>query len=326
MTLLAVADLSVELAGPEGPLAVLRRVGFTLERGRILGVVGESGSGKTMAALALMGLLPEGTRATGSIRLDGQELLDLGEAELCERRGDRIAMIFQEPMTALNPLQAIGRQVAEPLLLHRDMTSGAAWAEAVRLLGRVRLPDPEGIAAAFPHQLSGGQRQRAMIAMALACRPDLLVADEPTTALDVTIQSQILDLLVELVEETGMALILVSHDLAMIAETADEILVMYGGTVVEHAPVADLLARRAHPYTQGLFAARPRLGSGAAPLVPIPGAVPDLAALPPGCRFADRCPLVVPECQAAPPPLLAVGPFHRAACIRLDAAREGAAA
>jgi peptide/nickel transport system ATP-binding protein len=191
----------------------------------------------------------------------------------------------------------------------------------VRLLGRVRLPEPARIAAAYPHQLSGGQRQRAMIAMALACRPDLLVADEPTTALDVTIQAQILDLLVELVEETGMALVLVSHDLGLIAETADEILVMYGGTVVEHAPVAGLLARRAHPYTQGLFAARPRLGGGAAALQSIPGTVSDLAALPPGCRFADRCRLVVPACRAAAPPLQPVAPGHGAACIRLDAAR-----
>jgi peptide/nickel transport system ATP-binding protein len=325
MALLAVADLGVELASPRGTLTVLRRVGFTLDRGRILGVVGESGSGKTMTALALMGLLPDGACATGSVRLDGHELIGLADAELCQLRGDRLAMIFQEPMTALNPLQSIGRQVAEPLRLHRDMASGAAFAEAVRLLGRVRLPDPERIAVAFPHQLSGGQRQRAMIAMALACRPDLLVADEPTTALDVTIQAEILDLLVELVDETGMALVLVSHDLALIAETADEVLVMYGGAVVEHAPVSGLLDRRAHPYTQGLFAARPRLGGGASLLRPIPGTVPDLAELPPGCRFADRCRLAVPACRVAPPPLQAVAPGHEAACIRLDAARAEAA-
>ncbi|HEX3498966.1 MAG TPA: ABC transporter ATP-binding protein, partial [Stellaceae bacterium] len=198
MALLTVADLSVELAGADGPLTVLRQVGFTLERSRILGIVGESGSGKTMTALALMSLLPEGARASGSIRLDGRELLGLAEAELCERRGDRVAMIFQEPMTALNPLQTIGRQVAEPLRLHRAVASGAAWEEAVRLLGRVHLRDPERLAAAFPHQLSGGQRQRAMIAMALAGGPDLLLADEPTTALDVTLQAQILELLDEL--------------------------------------------------------------------------------------------------------------------------------
>jgi peptide/nickel transport system ATP-binding protein len=326
MALLAVADLGVTLATPRGTLEVLRRVGFTLDRGRILGIVGESGSGKTMTALALMGLLPEAARATGSIRLDGRELLALPEAELCRLRGDRIAMVFQEPMTALNPLQPIGRQVAEPLRLHRDMDGSAARAEAVRLLGRVRLPDPARIADAFPHQLSGGQRQRAMIAMALACRPDLLVADEPTTALDVSIQAQILDLLVELVEETGMALIIVSHDLGTIAETTDDVLVMYGGTVVEYAPVAALLRHRAHPYTQGLFAARPRLGHGAAPLQAIPGAVPDLASLPPGCRFADRCHLAIAACNAAPPPMHEVAAGHGAACIRLDAARAGAGA
>jgi peptide/nickel transport system ATP-binding protein len=326
MALLEVAELGVTLATPRGTLEVLRRVGFTLERGRILGIVGESGSGKTMTALALMGLLPDAARTTGSVRLDGRALLDLPEAALCRLRGDRIAMIFQEPMTALNPLQPIGRQVAEPLRLHREMDSAAAWAEAVRLLGRVRLPDPTRIAAAFPHQLSGGQRQRAMIAMALACRPDLLVADEPTTALDVTIQAQILDLLVELVEEAGMALIIVSHDLGTIAETADEVLVMYGGTVVEHAPVDALLRRRAHPYTQGLFAARPRLGGGGAPLQAITGTVPDLASLPPGCRFADRCGLAIAACSAAPPPMQAVAPGHGAACIRLDAAQAGAGA
>jgi len=324
MALLEVIDLGVTLATARGPLEVVRRIGFTLDRGRILGIVGESGSGKTMTALALIGLLPDGARATGSIRLDGRELLALPEAALCRLRGDRIAMIFQEPMTALNPLQPIGRQVAEPLRLHRDLDGAAAQAEAVRLLDRVHLPEAARIAAAFPHQLSGGQRQRATIAMALACRPDLLVADEPTTALDVTLQAQILDLLVELVEESGMALIIVSHDLGDIAETADDVLVMYGGTVVERAPVAALLRHRAHPYTQGLFAARPRLGGGATPLRAIPGTVPELAALPPGCRFADRCPLAIVACDASPPPMSVVAPGHGAACIRLDAA-EGAA-
>ncbi len=326
MALLEVADLSMALATARGPLEVVRRIGFTLDRGRILGIVGESGSGKTMTALALIGLLPDGARATGSIRLDGRELLALPEAALCRLRGDRIAMIFQEPMTALNPLQPIGRQVAEPLRLHRDMDGSAAQAEAVRLLDRVRLPEAARISAAFPHQLSGGQRQRAMIAMALACQPDLLVADEPTTALDVTLQAQILDLLVELVEESGMALIIVSHDLGVIAETADDVHVMYGGTIVERAPVAALLRHRAHPYTQGLFAARPRLGGGAAPLQAIPGTVPDLAALPSGCRFADRCPLAIAACDAAPPPMSDVAPGHGAACIRLDAAESAACA
>ncbi len=319
--LLAVEDLSVVLDGPRGRLEVLRRVSFGLDRGRILGIVGESGSGKTMTALALIGLLPETAAASGSVRLDGQELIGLAETELCRLRGDRIAMVFQEPMTALNPLQTIGAQVAEPLLLHRGASARQARAAAVALLDRVGLPEPARLAGAYPHQLSGGQRQRAVIAMALACGPDLLVADEPTTALDVTTQAQILDLLVELVEAEGKALILVSHDLGTIAETVDEVLVLYGGTVVERAPVAALLRHRAHPYTQGLFAARPALGrGGTAPLRAIPGSVPDLAALPGGCRFADRCPLAIAACATAPPPLTPVAAGHVAACIRLDAA------
>jgi peptide/nickel transport system ATP-binding protein len=325
MALLEVEELSVDIVTPRGPLEVLRRVSFALDRGRILGIVGESGSGKTMTALALLGLLPDAARASGSIRLAERELIGLAESELCRLRGDRIAMVFQEPMNSLNPLQTIGRQVAEPLHLHRGLGARQGREAAIGLLDRVRLPDPARLADSYPHQLSGGQRQRAVIAMALACQPDLLVADEPTTALDVTTQAQILDLLVELVEESGMALILVSHDLGTIAETTDEVLVMYGGTVVERAPVAALLRHRAHPYAQGLFAARPVLGhGGAAPLRAIPGSVPDLAQLPPGCRFADRCPLVVASCSVAPPPLAPVAAGHVAACIRLDAARATA--
>ncbi len=325
MALIEIAGLGITIESARGPLEILRDVSFTLGRGRILGIVGESGSGKTMTALAIMGLLPEAANAVGSVTLDGRELLRLDDNALRRLRGDRLAMIFQEPMTALNPLQAVGQQVAEPLRLHRGMAAREAAAEARRLLARVRLPEPARLAAAFPHQLSGGQRQRVMIAMALACAPDLLLADEPTTALDVTIQAEILDLLVELVEELGMALILISHDLAAIAETADEVLVMYGGTIVEHAPVAALLRHRAHPYTQGLFAARPALGAVGA-LRAIPGSVPDLAALPPGCRFADRCALALPACSAGPPPLVEVAPGHAAACIRLDAARAAAEA
>jgi peptide/nickel transport system ATP-binding protein len=321
--LLAVENLSVVIDSPRGRLEVLRRVSFGLDRGRILGVVGESGSGKTMTALALLGLLPEAAAASGSIRLGGQELIGLAETELRRLRGNRMAMVFQEPMTALNPLQTIGAQVAEPLLLHRGASPRQAHVEAVALLDRVRLPDPARLAGAYPHQLSGGQRQRVVIAMALACRPDLLVADEPTTALDVTTQARILDLLVELVEVEGMALILVSHDLGTIAETADEVLVLYGGTVVERAPVAALLRHRAHPYTQGLFAARPALGQGASPLRAIPGSVPDLASLPQGCRFADRCSLAIAAC-GVPPPLTSVAADHVAACIRLDEARATA--
>jgi peptide/nickel transport system ATP-binding protein len=317
VSLLEVDRLTITLPGPQGPVTAVRDVSFTLERGRMLGIVGESGSGKTMTALALMGLLPEGAGVEGAILLDGQDIARLPEAELCKLRGDRVAMIFQEPMTALNPLQTVGRQVAEPLVLHRGMSWDAARAEAARLLDHVRLPDPKGRLSAFPHQLSGGQRQRVMIAMALACRPDLLVADEPTTALDVTVQAQILDLIVELVEETGMALVLISHDLGVIGETVDDVLVMYGGTVVERAPVERLFERRAHPYSEGLFAARPQLGAAAGKLAAIPGSVPELSALPPGCRFAGRCPWTIEACSAGPPPEIEVQPGHAAACIRI---------
>jgi peptide/nickel transport system ATP-binding protein len=316
--LVEVEHLSVALPGG---LEVLRDVSFTLERGRMLGIVGESGSGKTMTALALMGLLPEAARPSGRIRFDGRDLLACSEDELCRIRGDRIAMIFQEPMTALNPVQTVGDQVAEPLILHRGLSRRAARAEALRLLERVRIPEARRRLDAYPHQLSGGQRQRVMIAMALACGPDLLVADEPTTALDVTVQARILDLVVEIVEETGMALILVSHDLGVVAETVDDVVVMYGGTVVERAPVGDLFARRAHPYTQGLFAARPSLGARPDRLPAIPGTVPGAAELPPGCRFAGRCPLTLPACSTTPPPLVPVTDGHDAACIRLEAAR-----
>jgi peptide/nickel transport system ATP-binding protein len=276
-----------------------------------------------MTALALMGLLPEAARTRGSVRVDGRDLLTLPEDKLCRLRGDRVAMIFQEPMTALNPVQTVGHQVAEPLILHRGASRSAARAEALRLLERVRIPEARRRLDAYPHQLSGGQRQRVMIAMALACGPDLLIADEPTTALDVTVQARILDLIVEIVEETGMALILVSHDLGVVAETVDDVVVMYGGTVVERAPVADLFRRRAHPYTRGLFAARPTLADRPERLPAIPGAVPGPAELPPGCRFAGRCPLTIPDCAAGPPPMVAVGERHEAACIRIEETTAG---
>ena len=321
MSLLSVERLDVTLATGRGPARVLREVSFELARGGALGLVGESGSGKSMTALALMGLLPEGARVAGRIVFDGRELTGLGDAELRHIRGRRIGMVFQEPTTSLNPLHPIGRQVAEPLRLHLGLSRAAAEAETVRLLDRVGLPEPRRRLAAYPHQLSGGQRQRAMIAIALACGPDLLIADEPTTALDVTIQQQILELILELVEERGMALLLISHDLGVIGGTVDEVLVMYGGTVAERAPTAELFRRRAHPYSQGLFAAMPRLGRGrGGRLGAIPGSVPDLHDLPPGCPFAGRCFLTAEACYVTPPPLLPVGPAHGAACIRLDEA------
>ena len=315
--LLDVRDLRVTLPTTGGPVEALRGVDLALDRGQTLGLIGESGCGKSLTALALMGLLPEGARVAGSIRLDGRELVGLPEARWRELRGDRVAMVFQEPMTALNPLHRVGRQIAEPLRLHRGLDAAAARAEALRLLERVRLRQAR--LDAYPHQLSGGQRQRVMIAIALACGPDLLIADEPTTALDVTIQAQILALIDELVADTGMALLLISHDLAVIGRHVRRMLVMYGGSVVESGPTEAVFARLAHPYTRGLFAARPRLGAGTrgAKLATIPGRVPELADLPAGCTFSNRCPWVVDACRAALPPMVEVGAGHAARCIRV---------
>jgi peptide/nickel transport system ATP-binding protein len=276
-----------------------------------------------MTAMAIMGLLPAGAQVSGSIRLGGQELVGLDDDAMCALRGDRIGMVFQEPMTALNPLHTVGDQIAEPLTLHRGMARGAARAEALRLLERVRLPQAAQRLDAYPHQLSGGQRQRVTIAMALACGPDLLIADEPTTALDVTIQREILELIRTLVDESGMALLMISHDLGVMARTVARLQVMYGGTVVESGPTAEVFAHLAHPYTRGLFAARPRMGAarvdGRRPrLATIPGRVPELVDMPPGCPFADRCAWVIEACRAAPPPAIVVGPAHAARCIRVD--------
>ena len=264
MPLLEVNDLHVQLQTQRGPAEAVRGIGFTLERGETLGIVGESGCGKSITVMSLMGLLPESAKVTGSIRFDGTELVGLPDREMCAIRGNRIGMIFQEPMTALNPVHTIGRQVGEPLRLHRGLSSAEARKEALALLERVGIPDAASRLDAYPHQFSGGQRQRIGIAMALACGPDLLIADEPTTALDVTIQKQILELIRGLVAERGMALILISHDLGVIAQSVSKMLVMYGGSVVESGPTAAVFADRAHPYTQGLFAARPGLRARAA--------------------------------------------------------------
>ncbi|HYF16464.1 MAG TPA: ABC transporter ATP-binding protein [Ramlibacter sp.] len=320
MALLEVRDLRVELQTQRGPAVAVRNVSFTLERGQTLGLVGESGCGKSITAMSLLGLLPEQSRVSGSIRFDGRELVGLPEAQLCELRGDRIGMIFQEPMTALNPVHTIGRQVAEPLRLHRGLSAAAARKEAIALLDRVGIPDAARRIDAYPHQFSGGQRQRITIAMALACGPDLLIADEPTTALDVTIQQQILDLVRGLVAERGMALILISHDLGVVAQNVSRMLVMYGGSVVESGPTVEVFAHRMHPYTLGLFGARPQLGAArGARLTTIPGTVPELVDLPSGCPFAGRCRFTIPECHVTVPPPYEVGPDHRARCIRLDA-------
>ena len=304
MALLEVSNLSINLQTHRGRAQAVRDVSFTLERGATLGLIGESGCGKSLTALALLGLLPEHAQVDGSIQLDGQELLGLDERQLCALRGNRMAMVFQEPMSALNPVHGIGRQVAEPLRLHLGMSRAQARARATELLERVGIAQAAQRLDDYPHQFSGGQRQRIMIAMALACGPDLLVADEPTTALDVTVHQLNLDLLQELVAEHSMALVLISHDLGVIAQNVEQLLVMYGGTVVESGMTEAVFARRAHPYTRGLFAARPQLQAAPAAghLPTIAGAVPELVDLPAGCPFAGRCPHTRDDCYVQPPP------------------------
>jgi peptide/nickel transport system ATP-binding protein len=323
--LIDVDHLGISLATSRGRAQAVREVSFTLRRGETLGLVGESGSGKSITALALMGLLPDSAIVSGSIRLDGRELIGLSDPDYCRLRGNRISMIFQEPMTALNPMHTIGRQVAEPLRRHNKLSGSEARKQAIALLDRVGLPDAARRVDAYPHQFSGGQRQRITIAMALACQPDVLIADEPTTALDVTIQRQILDLIAELVEERGMAMILISHDLGVIAENVARMMVMYGGTVVESGATDAVFSRMGHPYTQGLFRARPRLGARKGTrLRTIAGTVPELADLPAGCTFADRCPLVISRCRAALPIAADVGDGHRVRCIRTDVSMAAA--
>ncbi len=327
MPLLEVNNLGIRLQTPRGPADAVRGVDFSLERGDTVGLIGESGCGKSITVMSIMGLLPEGANVSGSIRFDGQELVGMPDRQMDRIRGNRIGMIFQEPMTALNPVHTIGKQVAEPLRLHRGLNASAAEKEAIALLDRVGIPQAARRIDAYPHQFSGGQRQRITIAMALACGPDLLIADEPTTALDVTIQRQILDLIRELVAERGMALILISHDLGVIAQNVSRMLVMYGGSVVESGPTASVFADMRHPYTRGLFAARPKLGAlRGARLATIRGTVPELADLPPGCTFAGRCAFTLPACHTTVPEPTLLADGHVVRCIRLDAVTEAARA
>ncbi len=326
MALLDVHDLHIGLQTHRGPAEAVRGISFSLERGETLGIVGESGCGKSITVMALMGLLPNTARVTGSIRFDGQELVGLPEKALCGIRGNRIGMVFQEPMTALNPVHTIARQVGEPLRLHRGLSKAEARKEVLALLDRVGIPDAASRLDAYPHQFSGGQRQRIGIAMALACGPDLLIADEPTTALDVTIQKQILDLIQDLVRERGMGLILISHDLGVIANNVQRMLVMYGGSVVESGPTASVFAAKAHPYTQGLFAARPVLGAPrGGRLATIRGSVPELVDLPAGCPFAGRCSFTEDDCHTTPVPPTQLPGDHAVRCLRLEAVAAAAA-
>ena len=317
-SLLEVQDLSVRLLTHRGAAHAIRNVSFNLRKGETLGLIGESGCGKSITAMALLGLLPESAETAGSIRFDGQELVGQPDAAMQKIRGNRIGMIFQEPMSALNPVHRIGDQVAEPLRLHRGANRAEARKQAIALLDRVGIPNAAQRFNAYPHQFSGGQRQRITIALALACGPDLLIADEPTTALDVTIQGQILELIGDLVQERGMALILISHDLGVIAENVDRMLVMYGGSVVESGPTEAVFSDMAHPYTRGLFGARPRLGAArGSKLTTILGTVPELVDLPAGCPFADRCSIAIEECGAKLPEPSDLGRNHQARCLRL---------
>ena len=328
MALLDVQDLHIRLRTHRGTASAVREVGFVLERGDTLGLIGESGCGKSITALALMGLQADNVQVSGSIRLEGQQLVGLPDRQWRQLRGNRMAMIFQEPMTALNPVHRVGAQIAEPLRLHRGLGARAARQRAIELMERVGIPEPARRADAYPHQFSGGQRQRLMIAMALACEPDVLIADEPTTALDATIQKQILELIRELVRERGMALILISHDLALVAENVQRMLVMYGGRVVEAGLASEVFGQPAHPYTRGLLAARPGLHVAAQPagqaarLPTIAGTVPDLFDLPPGCPFAGRCPLSAPACSQAPVPRRQLSPSHHFDCHRSELALQ----
>jgi peptide/nickel transport system ATP-binding protein len=312
---LELRDLSITLPTDRGPFRPVDGVSFAVRPGRTLAVVGESGCGKSVTALSIMGLLPQGSKLGGSIRFEGRELTSLEPEAWRLKRGHEMAMIFQEPMTSLNPAFTAGEQVAEALRLHQNMAPRAAMDQAVAMLNRVRIPDAARRAQQYPHQLSGGMRQRVMIAMALACRPRLLIADEPTTALDVTVQAQILSLIDELKAETGTAVVLITHDLGVVADHADDVVVMYAGRIAEHAPASALFAMPQHPYTIGLLGAAPSLEGGAERLASIEGTVPDLRSPPPGCRFAPRCPFVVERC-AQQPPLVALGAGHGAACWR----------
>jgi len=316
--LLEVRGLRTVFDTDEGEVRAVDGVDLYLERGRTLGIVGESGCGKSVTALSIMGLVPRppGRIVAGEVRFEGEDLLKLPPARLRELRGARLSMIFQEPMSSLNPAFTVGDQVAEALLRHRNASKKEAKENAIEMLRRVRIPSPERRARDYPHRLSGGMRQRVMIAMALACYPRLLIADEPTTALDVTIQAQILELLRALRSELGTSIILITHDLGVVAELADDVVVMYAGQVVERCAAAALFAEPHHPYTIGLLGSIPRLDLEQQRLSAIEGSVPNAAAMPAGCRFHARCPFAVDRCLKETPPLIEVKAGHFAACWR----------
>jgi peptide/nickel transport system ATP-binding protein len=319
--LLEVEGLRTHFFTRDGVVRAVDGVSFSIAPAETLALVGESGCGKSVTSLSILRLIasPPGRIVSGRVVFEGRDLLTLSEEEMRSVRGDRISMIFQEPMTSLNPALTVGRQIGESLVRHRGLARREALAQAIEMLRRVRMPEPERRATQYPHQLSGGMRQRVMIAMALACGPRLLIADEPTTALDVTVQAQILELMRELARETGAAIILITHDLGVVAEMAQRVVVMYAGRKVEEAPVEELFAASRHPYTRGLLGSMPQLGStvaagGAKRLTEIPGMVPSLRDEQPGCLFAPRCANAIGRCTQEVPPLTAQGPDHWAAC------------
>jgi peptide/nickel transport system ATP-binding protein len=322
MTLLTVEDLTVTLDTIYGSGHAVRNLSFELMPGNTLGIVGESGCGKSMTALSILGLLPDNATTTGVIYFDHRNLLTCSDQELCQIRGNRISMIFQEPMTSLNPVHTVGQQIIEIMTLHQGISKTKARTEAIRLLDMVGIRDPKTRISQYPHQLSGGQRQRVMIAIALANKPDLLIADEPTTAVDVTIQKQILELIRSLVNEFGMGLILISHDLGVISNMVDQIVVMYGGTAVETGTTSQIFSNVSHPYTQGLLSAIPRIDGHNSlrktRLNTIPGVVPELTDLPIGCTFSDRCAIASSICTKIPPPEILINKGHYAACHHLE--------
>ncbi|HZS81609.1 MAG TPA: ABC transporter ATP-binding protein [Stellaceae bacterium] len=322
--LLDVRELRTHFATDEGEFRAVDGVSFSLAAGQTLGIVGESGCGKSVTSLSIMGLVPQppGRIAGGEIIFEGTDLLRLPRAELRELRGNKISMIFQEPMTSLNPAFTIGDQIVEVILRHRAVGRREARERAVEMLRRVRIPAPEQRFDDYPHKLSGGMRQRAMIAMALACGPQLLIADEPTTALDVTVQAQILDLMRSLRDETGAAIMLITHDLGVIAELAQDVIVMYAGKVVERAAVETLFTDPQHPYTVGLLGSIPKLHAEQQLLTTIEGVVPNPLALPRGCRFHPRCPFAIDHCRAEEPPLAPVRAGHLSACWRAPLERN----
>lgn len=319
MAVLSINNLITEFDTDEGRVRAVDDVSFTAQAGKTLGIVGESGCGKSVTALSIMRLLPQpmGQIVSGSVELDGTDLTQLPIPQMEKIRGARIGMVFQEPMTALNPVHTVGRQLTEALLIHKDTTPDAAIREAVGILDRVGIPSPDVRMTEYPHQLSGGMRQRVVIAMALACKPDFLIADEPTTALDVTIQAQILELIKELQADMGMSVILITHDLGVIAETCDEVVVMYAGKVAERGSVFDIFDRAAHPYTRGLLKSIPTLNTEPkSTLSVIGGMVPGLLDLPEGCRFENRCTFSNEQCISNAPGLSAIKEQHQVSCLR----------